>query len=129
MRKALIAPEKPTKEELFILENYWYLPDWQFEALVGHKCTELSIDFIYRESKEPTFAITYGLKAIKAESGKPCVANFFVHFEDRVYQCKEMISAVMIPKLLRKHYEYNEYEMAIWRQKQGMKALKSTKAA
>jgi hypothetical protein len=42
MKRVLRIPPKPTKEEEALLNNHFLLPGWQFDALIGHKWTELS---------------------------------------------------------------------------------------
>ena len=117
MKKALIAPPKPTKDELKKLGNYFYLPDWQFGTLIGNKCTEISKTIIKWKKGDNQEAIIYGLKAIRIDTQKGCIANFFVHYESRVYQCYYIENAVEIIRLLKKDLEYDEYEHKLWQQR------------
>lgn len=121
MKKTLRIPLKLTKEEEALLNNFFLLPGWQFEALIGHKCTELSKQLIYRENGNPQYAITYGLNAVYENSNKPCIANFFILFGSRVFQSSAIAIVVKIPDLLKREYNWEEYQYKLWKQKDDIK--------
>ncbi len=51
------------------------------------------------------------------DSGKPCLANFFVHYGDQVYQFRNIEQAFEIIGLLKKQHIYDEYRDKLWHQK------------
>jgi hypothetical protein len=57
-----------------------------------------------------------GLRAVFMDSGKPCHANFFLHYEYRVYQFSYIDQAVEMIKLLKREHVYEDYQKKLWHQ-------------
>lgn len=108
---------KLSMHEKEILERKFYLPGWQFDALISSHCTHLEEDTIHWQAAKPVKATIYGLQGIFTESKKPCIANFFVHFESRTYQCYRIDQALRVIELLKKEAKYDEYMNRLWKQK------------
>lgn len=131
MKKTVKAPPKPTKEEEQRLDSYFYLPGWQFNKLIEDNCTEISSITIDWRIKEKEQIIIYGLMAMKSDTKKDCIANFFVKHENRTYQCYLIEQAIEMVELIKKEYNYDKYQSEIWKKQEEEKKkaniLKSAK--
>ncbi len=117
MKRVIKASPKPTEQEEIKLNRVFYLPGWQFEKLIENNCTLVQSRIIRWNKNEPEYAGIYGLRAMQADSGKPCFGNFFVHFKSSVYQFSYIEDCTEIIELIKKQKEYDEYESKIWRQR------------
>jgi hypothetical protein len=117
MKKELKAPPKPTTQERQKLENYFYLPNWQFDSLIGNKCTIISSRIIQWTKEDSEYAHIYGLRAVFTDSGKQCFANFFVHYQSQVYQFMEIYEAIAMIELIKKDTLYDEHAAKVWQKK------------
>jgi len=128
MKRVIKIPPKPTKEEEVKLSRFFYLPGWQFDKLIEDHCILVSSRIIKWDKQEPVYAGIYGLRAILTESEQLCFGNFFVRFQNLVYQFCNIEQAVGMIELLKKEKTYEEYEDKMWRKKlHKQKQLKNAK--
>jgi len=73
MIQKLKEPLKLNSKEKGKLSNYFYLPDWQFEVLIGCNSTEIEKKLISHDKDGIKYAILYGLSAVNVKTNKPCI--------------------------------------------------------
>lgn len=139
MKKKLKEPLKLNANEKAKLSKFFYLPDWQFEVLIGHKCTEMERKWISQDEEGINFAILYGLRAVYTNTNKACIANYFINFGSRTYQCRTVSDAIELMNLLYRENEIEVYKDAVWKlkyeatridtQRKKLKLVKVDKAA
>ncbi len=117
MKRTLKAPEKINKKGEAKLNRFFYLPGWQFESLIESKSTLIATKIIKWGKGEAIYAFIYGLRAVRADTGKPCFGNYFLHYGNKVYQFGDIEQAIEMVELLKKEITYDEYEKEIWQRK------------
>jgi hypothetical protein len=65
MKNVFEIPDKPTRKDAQQLENYFYLPGWQFETLIVKHCTEIFKSVLSWKKGDCTEVVIYGLMAMK----------------------------------------------------------------
>lgn len=120
MQKKLVAPPKLTAQERKKTDKFIWMADWHFDATIKRKCTEMSKFPIYYKTingeGQWVHAKVYGLQAVFTNTEEPCIANFFIRYENLVYQVSDVIAAGELIQLLKKEYAYDEYEDKLWKQ-------------
>jgi hypothetical protein len=93
------------------------MQDWEFEELIMQKCTEVDSCLIAWKESQPVYAKVYGVKAVWKQTQQSCLSNFFVRYRHRVYQCGNIRFAASLLELLKKEFEYDEYEHQTWKKR------------
>lgn len=126
-----LAPKTLTEYELQVMDNFVYLPGWQFDDTIRPRCIfiqEPLISGFYHEPEEgksPTYksVIVYGLVGIGIKSGEMEISNIFVRYDERLYQFGAIESAFELVEILRKDLRRREYIAEKW--KESKKQLKA----
>lgn len=111
------VPPKLSFHENRRLRHSFYMQDWEFDAIFLPKCTEVDSCIIGWKGSQAVYAKLYGVNAKWTKTDLPCLSNFFIRYEHRVYQCGNVRYATDILQLLSKEFEYDEYEHKLWKQR------------
>lgn len=120
------APAKLTADEERMIEDCFYLPDWQFEVLFQPNCIlidEPYIGFTDCDGEEKRITVQiYGLKAFREGTKQDVCANFFLRNAELVYQGSYINHMFRVLEVIRKEFKRDEYEMGMAKKKQLAKA-------
>ena len=62
-----------------------------------------------------------------SKTKKPCIANFFIHYKDQVFQCASITMVARIPNLLEKQHNWDVYQRKLAAQKTSDRRSNKTK--
>lgn len=104
------VPPRINRYEREMLKTYLKLPGWQFD-MIKERCLEADSHYVDWDSETQAivYAHVYILPAIKAGTKLRCVANYFVRYQNRVYQSESLHDVVTLLDLLLKERIYNDY--------------------
>ncbi len=124
MKKLQEPPAKLTKQEVEKLRENVHMHDWHFETLMVEKCTLIGSNLIgWTEDNKPIYVATYGLRAVKTDTKKPCIANFFIRHGYRVYQTYDINDVADLIGIIKKEFKLEEYEEKLWEEKAKQRQL------
>lgn len=110
MKKNLSIPPKPTKDDMQIELQSFYMVDWQFKKVFKSCCTHIETEHKYIGEATLKFEI-YGLKAAFADSKEDTIGNFFLRYGPTVYQRQSLSGIYEIIETIVKNEEWDQYTL------------------
>jgi len=117
-RTSTKIPPQLTSKEKELLNICIRIGDWHLATFFRDQCHVIGKYCIgwKREGKRdemPIWVYIYGLNAITTNTGQPIIANFFIHYQDRVYQELDIEGAIEIKNLIKKELIAANYNRKI----------------
>lgn len=114
MLNTLIKPTLLTSKERQSLKQCIFMQDWEFDK-IKNNCIEVQSYSLrwnkYRESW--VRATVFGMRAVWTHTNEPCISNFFIRYENRVYQSHDLSTLLNILSLIKNESSIEEYRNRI----------------